>query len=298
VRIGSIGPFLFEEGFCQITPFWELLILYGFFIFMVASLIFFLLKRKLETSDYFVIIISLFSFLLIITPEIIYLKDIYTGHFRANTMFKLTYQAFIMLSFASVYAIIRILSDLRSKNKKSLHSKVFYLIFIVIGFFLLFFVVIYPYFAIPSGYGELKTKKGLDGLKYLQNIKPEDYKAILWINKNILGQPVILEAQGDSYTDFARISANTGLPTVLGWTVHEWLWRGSYDIPASRFESIKTIYETDETYTANNIIKKYDISYIYIGGLEKEKYKISEEKFSEIGKLIYSDNGTKIYKIN
>ena len=68
---------------------------------------------------------------------------------------------------------------------------------------------------------------------------PEDKEIIDYINKNIIGQPIILEAQGDSYTDFARISANTGLPTVLGWTVHEWLWRGSYDVPSARFDDIK-----------------------------------------------------------
>ena len=31
---------------------------------------------------------------LVILPEVIYVKDIYTGYYRANTMFKLTYQAF------------------------------------------------------------------------------------------------------------------------------------------------------------------------------------------------------------
>ena len=88
------------------------------------------------------------------------------------------------------------------------------------AFFLLFLVSIYPYFAIPSGYGNLNNQKGLNGIAYLQNIKSEDYKAINWINANIKNQPVILEAQGDSYTDFARISTNSGLPTVLVLTVH------------------------------------------------------------------------------
>ena len=44
--------------------------------------------------------------------------------------------------------------------------------------------------------------------------------------KTIEGQPVVLEANGDSYSDYERVSAMTGLPTVLGWYVHEWLWRG------------------------------------------------------------------------
>jgi uncharacterized membrane protein len=297
IKIQKIGPIIFEKDYCQVTPFWQLLVLYGFFLFMLISFLIFIRKRKKNISDYFVLIISLFSVLLIIAPEIIYLKDIYTGHFRANTMFKLSYQAFIMFSISSVYILIRIISEIRYDFKK-ITSRIFYITFIIGSFILLFFVTIYPYFSVRSGYANLNNRKSLDGIKYLNTIKPEDYNAINWINQNIKSQPVILEAQGDSYTDFARISANTGLPTVLGWTVHEWLWRGSYDIPASRLDDILKLYESKDLRQTKKIIEKYDISYIYIGGLEKEKYKVFENKFSKLGKLVYSKNGTKIYKIN
>ena len=135
-------------------------------------------------------------------------------------------------------------------------------------------------------------------LQYLKTIKPSDHDAIIWINQNIKGQPVILEAQGDSYTDYARISANTGLPTVLGWTVHEWLWRGTYDIPSARFSDIQNLYESTDIKLTKNIINKYDISYVYISNMEREKYKISEDKFSQLGNLIYSKNDARIYKIH
>ncbi len=298
VNMEKIGPFIFEKGQCQRTPFWELLVLYGFFLYMFLSFLIFIRKKKLLLADYFVLIISTFSIILLIVPEFFYLKDIYTGHFRANTMFKLSYQAFIMLSISSIYFFIRIISSVKTKVKKSNLSKVGYIIFIIFFIPLITLVTIYPYFAIPSGYGNLTNHKDLNGIKYLQTIKPGDYLAINWINRNIKNQPVILEAQGDSYTDYARISANTGLPTVLGWTVHEWLWRNSYDVPAARFDDIRTLYETPDLNTAENIIQKYKIRYIYIGGLEREKYKVEEGKFSKLGKIIYSSNNTKIYQIN
>jgi uncharacterized membrane protein len=297
IKVGKIGPFIFEKGFCQVTPIWELLILYGFFLFMVVSLLIFLRKKQLLSSDIFVVTISLLSFCLIIVPEVIYLKDIYTAHFRANTMFKLSYQSFIMLAISSVYAIIRIVSSLREGKKTNL-GRVGYILFVILGLFLLFLVSIYPYFAIPSGYASLKGRKDLNGINYLRSLYPTDYNAISWINKNIKGQPVILEAQGDSYTDFARVSANTGLPTVLGWTVHEWLWRGSYDIPAARFQDISNLYETRDLSLAKQIIKKYNISYIYIGDLERGKYQVNEDKFTKLGKLVYSSNGTNIYRVD
>jgi hypothetical protein len=40
------------------------------------------------------------------------------------------------------------------------------------------------------------------------------------------GRPTIVEAVGESYTYAARMSANTGVPALLGWPMHEWLWRG------------------------------------------------------------------------
>ena len=297
VQIGKIGPFVFEKGQCQHSPWWQLLILWGFPLYMISSFILFLRKKKPLISDYFILIISLFSIFLIIIPEFFYLKDIYATYFRANTMFKLAYQAFIMFALSNVYILVRILSTLREKGQSS-RSKIIIVLFSAGAAFLMFFVVIYPYFAIPSGYGNFTKIKGLNGTAYLQTLHPGDYAAIKWINQNIKGQPVILEAQGDSYTDYARISANTGLPTVLGWTVHEWLWRGSYDVPAARFDDINNLYQTQDVQLAKRIIKKYRISYIYVGELEREKYKVSENKFNKLGKLIYSNGNTQIYKIN
>ncbi len=287
-NLGKIGPFLFEVNHCQKTPFWQLIILYGFFYFFVISFLFYFLKNKVkEKTDFFVLSLILVSTILIIVPEFFYVKDIYPAHYRANTMFKLVYQAFMMLSIVSAYVIVKILSE--KKN----------ILFYFISAILLASVLAYPYFAIKSYYGDLKTYNGLDGLSYMKTLLPDDYQAINWINKNIKGQPVILEAQGDSYTDYARISANTGLPTVLGWTVHEWLWRGTYDIPAPRIEEVRKLYESESIFETKNLVKKYDIKYVYIGNLEKEKYpKLAEEKFLELGKTVYKQGNTTIYKLD
>jgi uncharacterized membrane protein len=155
----------------------------------------------------------------------------------------------------------------------------------------------YSYFSINSYFGDLKEYKGLDGLTYLKTLYPYDYSAILWIQKNIKGQPVMAEAQGDSYTDYERISANTGLPTPLGWTVHEWLWRGSYSFPQSRLDDIKNLYEGTLEQT-KSVIQKYNISYIYIGDLERTKYPLlDEEKFLKLGKIVYQKGETTIIKL-
>jgi len=296
-NLKQIGPFIFETDHCQKSPFWQLLILYGFFYFFVLSFFIFLSRlKKVVQMDMFILMLIALSSLLILIPEFFYMKDIYPAHYRANTMFKLTYEAFIMLSLTSGYCIFRLISNL--SHIKTLFGKISMGMFIMITVILCVLVLLYPSFAINSYYENLTNKKSLDGISYLKQIHPDDYAAIQWINKNISGQPIIAEAQGDSYTDYARISANTGLPTILGWTVHEWLWRGSYDIPAPRISEIQTLYETDKPSTAKGILQKYAVSYVYVGDLEREKYpKLSEEKFQKFGTIVYKKNRTIIYEI-
>ncbi|MDD2224655.1 MAG: DUF2298 domain-containing protein [Candidatus Shapirobacteria bacterium] len=279
--------------------FYQLFILYGgFWLVILPLLLLFLIKKikkkklNLQTSDLFVLAIVVTATLLIIIPEIIYLKDIYIyEHRRANTMFKLTYQAFIMYALVSGYAFYKIRLLLKSKWLNFLYGILFAIIFSI--------HLIYPYFAIRSFYGSLKTYQGLWGLNYLKNDFPDNFNAINWINKNISGQPVMLEAVGDSYTTFNQVSVSTGLPTVEGWIVHEWLWRGGYDKPKMRQDNVQSIYESDDLNRLKQLIQKYNIKYIFIGDKEYEKYPdLNEDNFKKIGgQIIFQSGKTKIYQL-
>ncbi|MEK7551181.1 MAG: DUF2298 domain-containing protein, partial [Patescibacteria group bacterium] len=293
-EIGKIGPFLFEVDHCQRSPLWQLLILYGFFYFFVISFILFLKFKKNykpTKSDVFITFLIILSTLLIIIPEFVYVKDIYPAHYRANTMFKLTYEAFIMLSISCGYIIVKILSNLNNKK--------FLILFFIPTLILLYLVFSYPVFAINSYYDNLQKYKGLDGTYYMKNDSKFDYELINWINKNIKGQPIIIEAVGDSYTDYARISANTGIPAVLGWPVHEWLWRGTYDVARPRVEDIKTFYTTKGLQEAKDIIKKYNVSFVVVSILEKQKYPdLNEDNIKKLGEIVYQDKHARLYKVN
>lgn len=294
-KIGKLGPFLFEKGNCQISPLWMLFILWGFF-WLNFTLFLFLKWRvfpKKSISNIkqliFNIIFLLFSFgtFLVLIPEFFYIKDIYPAHFRANTMFKLGYQAFIMMGISSsiVFYLIK-------KSKKVLLIILYSLFFI--------FIFIYPFFAFSSYYGKLDKIPQLDGSQWLINFYPQDKEIINYLNENIKGQPVILEAQGDSYSDYERISAYTGLPTVAGWWVHEWLWRGNADVVGKRIPDIVSLYESKNLTATVNLIKKYKIQYIIISQLERQKYpNLNEEKFTLIGEKIFqsTNNLGALYKV-
>jgi uncharacterized membrane protein len=294
--IGKIGPFLFEAGNCQISPLWMLFVLWGFF--WISFIIFLIIKNKVRNHKLvkpyndFVLILFSFSIFLTIIPEFFYIKDIYPQHFRANTMFKLGYQAFTMMGIASIITFFQL---------KNLKKSVIYYLLSTIYVVFLFFPSIYPYFSVPSYYGPLNRPVQLDGQVWLQDSYPEDNEIINYLNKNEKAQPVILEAQGDSYTDYERISAFTGLPTVAGWWVHEWLWRGSADVVGKRIPEVVDLYESNDVNKTKDLIKKYQIKYVVISRLEREKYpNLNEEKWLKIGKLIFrSSNGFgALYQVN
>ncbi len=298
INIGRIGPFLFEADKCQRSPFWMLLVLWGFFwLNFILLLVVYKLRRKLSPIQnkviQFMLILFSFSTFLLIIPEFFYVKDIYPQYFRANTMFKLGYQAFIMMMFASTVTLFAIRNFVKSR-----------LASIILSFtwlFFAFFVTIYPFFSIPSYYGPLDRPPNLRGMDWINGEYPEDFQIINYLNKHVKGQPVILEAQGDSYTDYERISAMTGLPTVAGWWVHEWLWRGSPDVVGKRIPDVETLYESHDIGVTEKLIQKYQIKYVIVSRLERQKYpNLDAEKFPKIGKLIFeSSNGLgALYQVN
>lgn len=224
---------------------------------------------SLEISDLFVITIGLCACGLILLPELIYVRDIYSGDYkRANTMFKLTYQAYIMFGMCMAYISFRLL---RFREKRS-HA-----VFAVAVLVLLMSTLGYFTQAVDSWFGDYKDKtryQGLDCVAFMEKYFPEDYAAVQWINENITEPSVLVEGVGYSYTYYQRISATTGHATIMGWETHEWLWRSEAefakpDIVPERQADAQTLYTTTDIAKANAIVDKYDVDYIYVGVCER-----------------------------
>lgn len=286
----------------------KLLVLWGFFLFVSVTFLItvFLQKPRRFFSKplfstlckrFFLVIIGL-SALLVIIPEIIYIKDIYIEDYhRANTMFKLVYQTFVMMSLLSGPIFVALLWHIKSAKPNNIRVLLFLLLCVFA--FGLGSILYYPYFAVRSYYNGLKNYRGLDGLSsWMSKRYADDYEAVMWIEEKIEGQPVILEAVGESYTDFARISANTGLPTVLGWRVHEWLWRGSFDVPGKRTTEVSTMYTSSNVQEVCSLLKKHSVEYIFLGAMERKQYpSLNETTLSAVGDLVFSRGDTRIYSL-
>jgi uncharacterized membrane protein len=142
----------------------------------------------------------------------------------------------------------------------------------------------------------------LDGMAYIEMVDRGDYAAIQWINQNIDGSPVMLEAPGDYGVYSSRVSTFTGLPTIVGFRLLESMWRhaSGFNVGA-RWEEVDVIYNTLDNDLALELLGKYNVEYVYIGNLESELYEIEGlQKFAghlENYDPIYAGESVTIYRV-
>jgi len=135
-----------------------------------------------------------------------------------------------------------------------------------------------------------------------------DYRAILWMQENVKGSPVIVEANVPEYRWGSRFTIYTGLPGVLGWNWHQRQQRViASETVFQRVEEISAFYKTADQTEAMKFLKKYNIRYIVVGQLEWAEYRDPEnndtglKKFETFNgtlwKEVYRDGQTMIYSV-
>jgi uncharacterized membrane protein len=157
---------------------------------------------------------------------------------------------------------------------------------------------------------------GLNGMDYMKqgatynenNQQLElrsDYEAIQWIRQNIKGSPVIMEGNTGLYHWGNRYSIYTGLPTIIGW---DWHTKQQYslipgDLIDYRLTVVREFYDTADQTRAIEIARRYDISYVIVGGLERAVYDVNGlnkfEGMIQSGTLlkVYDANNVQIYQV-
>jgi len=204
-----------------------------------------------------------------------------------NTVFKFYFQAWVLWAVGGAYVLATWLRE--GRVAVSIGAGVL----IACG-------LLYPVMAIPARAGESGDVMTLDGATNLAVYNPSDYAAIEWLNRTVSGAPVILEATtgvGGSYAYEARVSAHTGLPTVLGWGGHEWQWRGTTEEPSKREPDIDRLYTSVDLSEVLSLMDKYDIRYVYVGPLERARYAEADlTRFSLVLETVYDSGSVTIYQ--
>jgi uncharacterized membrane protein len=213
-----------------------------------------------------------------------------------NTVFKLYYQAWVLLALASAFGAFYLWHTLKRGFRAAW----------AFGFALLFALsMVYPALAVPSRTNNFEANSDsgiptLDGWHWVRRYYPDDYAAIEFLRQTSAPNSVILEAVGDQYSFYNRVSVATGLPTILGWGGHELQWRGDYDEAGPRERDVETIYKTFDARQALELLEKYGVDYVIVGSLERDKYQLGTpmiEKFAKIGELVFNEGSMRIYRI-
>ena len=208
---------------------------------------------------------------------------------RMNTVFKFYYHAWTLMALASAYfawrlgamALLRPLTLGRGAWTSAL------VLLIVAG-------MVYPIAATPERSKQRfnDSPTTIDGMAYMPgavyyddrdrsgSIEPPevlelvwDYHAIIWLQDNLEGAPVILEGNSGLYSWGSRVSVYTGLPTVIGWDWHQQQQRWEdRDHVSARRADVQALYTTTDLEYTRRLLEKYNVRYIYVGQLERLYY--------------------------
>ena len=232
---------------------------------------------------------------------------------RMNTVFKYYLVAWLLFGVAGAYGFWRGWTAWRTRAGEfglAVRASLAALVAVVaVG------VMIYPVLATPARIMDRfhSTPLTLDGAAWMPDAQHWerdepielrwDADAIRWLQDNVSGSPVILEAHGEQYRWNGRMSVYTGLPTVIGWPWHQIQQRNDWDLIRLRARDVSSIYNTLSKHAALELIDQYGVRYIVVGDLERIYYLPQGiEKFDrmvEDGTLdvAYANDGTTIYRV-
>ena len=271
-------------------------------------------KLRGPTGKGFALALGALALLLIMGPELMYVDDFFDDpRQRMNTVFKLYYQAWVMLAAVSGYSIYYWLSVRpRLAGRRRTLSTVWAaaaIALVVCGLY-------YPAAAAASKIeeGGFASSPTLDGLAYVRDSRPAEYAAIEFINQLILRQAsstgsgqaqdergdggiAILESVGE-WNEAGLISRSTGVPTVFNWPGHEIQWRGSARVIGDRQSDVAAIYTTLDSAEAKILLSKYDVDYVYVGPRERLAHDgPGLDKFPEFMDTVFEQDDVTIYQL-
>ncbi len=208
---------------------------------------------------------------------------------RMNTVFKFGLHAWALFALSAAAALPRLWAGGRRQVTGG-RWQAPWAIWVLRGALvaLIAAALVYPLTAAPARLADRWNPDAphtLDGAAFLRTITEarggqgasldEDAAGISWLQQNVPGTPVIVEAHLPSYQWAGRIAAYTGLPTILGWEWHQVQQRnvaGAGQVIAARQQTVAEIYNTPDPQRALDDLHQYGVEYLYVGGVERTTY--------------------------
>lgn len=250
-----------------------------------------MLERRLAATERFAWLLITGGVLCLAIPELVYVRDSFAGSdlYRMNTVFKLGFQAWLLLAVAGACVLLWVREWLPRGLRALWALPLLALLALSLGF------PIAGTYARKDGFAHAPH---LDGLRWLSAIAPGDVAAIAWLHERAPRASVVLESVGDDYSAFghARISTFTGLPTVLGWAGHEVQW--DHD-PGTRRDDVKRLYTLTDAAAARPLLRRYRVRYVVVGPLERTDYgDAGVPKWDALGRRVFDQAGTEVFDLS
>jgi YYY domain-containing protein len=291
----------------------------------------------------FLLALGALAALLVFACEIVYLRDVFGGGalFRMNTVFKLYYQAWLIAGVAAgpalyllVVAAVRAIKGAlgtttarAASDEQMTASRVRLVTWGAVGGVALWSAAlvtllaasfVYPVLATSARTVNLTLPRSLDGIAYMANDSSTSFAdctkvsggsnsgdgaAIHWLNAQITGSAAIVEAPGAEYSHCSRVSAFTGLPTMMGWSGHEAQWRvnwlaqpGHEATLNERLDAVNQIYTNPDQSTVMGLLRRYHVRLLYVGAAERQTYIGADlDRYASFLTVVYQHAGVTIY---
>ena len=256
----------------------------------------------------FALILAAAGFYLLAGAELFRIVDLFGN--RMNTVFKVYYQAWILLGIAGGVGIYYIVAGPYRLRPSDYRAPLFRALGIAWGGLAAGLIMASAYYPVAAvldrtnwfrdggGFGD----NTLAGLDFLRRGEPGEYDAIVWLNDEA-GPGRIVEAVGDGYSNYGRISGATGRATALGWEGHQQQWRGDDSAFAGRSHDVEKIYQGTDGTETRRLLELYGVRWLVVGPREREAYgdEVDErmEQWGDEGWLepAFSSDDVAIYEV-
>ena len=178
-----------------------------------------IMLRSAQPENRLVAAVFASGFGLILVAEVVYFQDVFAD--RMNTVFKLYFQAWLLLAIASAAGVVLAIQRTRPRYRLLASSA------LVVGVATTLSYMPLSTYDWTNGFND---RAGLNGEQFIAATSPDEFAAIEWVRSRAERGDVVVEAPGCSYEVIAgvpmnRVSAFSGVPTLVGWIGHEHQWR-------------------------------------------------------------------------